>query len=123
MALHTLLRRRTDGPVPPTPVVDAPDPGQNVPPSGPSLASLRESLDLLEVDLAKMIMEAQKAVDDVRQGIKGSAAALATIRDRSASLAANARDAADDAHGLARTSQEFTSSSSEIGRQVAQANA
>jgi methyl-accepting chemotaxis protein len=122
MALHTLLRRRIDDPVAPAPVVGAPDPGQSVPPSGPSLAAMRETIDLLEVDLAGMIIEAQKAVDAVRQGIKGSAAALATIRERSGALAANARDAAQDAQELARTSQAFTASAAEIGRQVAQAN-
>jgi methyl-accepting chemotaxis protein len=125
MTLHTLLRRRTDGPALPSPGGGAPaseDVAPTAPPAGPNLTSMRETIDLLEVDLAGMIIEVQKAVDEVRHGIKGSAAALATIRERSGALAANARDAAQDAQDLARTSQAFTASAAEIGRQVAQAN-
>lgn len=89
-------------------------------PAADRLATIRESIDLLEADLAKLIGEAESAVDEVRVSAGSSRQALQAICDRAERLACRADD---DAKTLASTSQEFVRSSDEIGRQMQRANA
>lgn len=84
--------------------------------------AVRETIDLLEADLAAMIRDVQRTSAEVRQGIQSSTQALSSIRDRSEALAAIAKSAKDDSINLAATTEEFASSSNEILRQVREAN-
>ena len=85
--------------------------------------AIRETIDLLEADLATMIRDVQRTSDAVRQGIQSSAQALLAIRNRSEALAAISKSAKDDSINLAATTEEFASSSNEILRQVREASA
>lgn len=83
---------------------------------------LRETVDLLEADLAAMIRDVHHAARAVGQGVAESSRALVTIRDRSEALAAKSRAAKDDSVQLATATEEFAVSSSDIIRQVRDAN-
>jgi methyl-accepting chemotaxis protein len=83
--------------------------------------AIRETIDLLESDLTVVIRDVARAADAVRSGTRLSAEALAAIRTRSEELATLARGAKDDAAQLANATEEFASSSAEIGRQVREA--
>lgn len=85
--------------------------------------AIRETIDLLEADLAAMIRDVQQTSGTVSQGIQASSEALRSIRDRSEALAAIAKSAKDDSINLASTTEEFASSSNEILRQVRDATA
>jgi methyl-accepting chemotaxis protein len=89
---------------------------------GAHLGAVRETIDLLEADLAAMIRDVQRTSETVRQGIQSSAQALSSIRDRSEALASIAVSAKDDSIDLATTTEEFASSSNEILRQVQEAS-
>src|SRR6266508_5431925 len=117
-ALELLGRRRSQATPQTPPAADAP-----LAPDGPppDLAGTRETIDLIETDLAAMIRDVQCASDSVRQGIKASGSSLAAIRERSASLAALARSAKADAIQLASATEEFSQCSGEIDCQVREA--
>ncbi|HTQ83488.1 MAG TPA: methyl-accepting chemotaxis protein [Pseudolabrys sp.] len=83
--------------------------------------AIRETIDLLEADLAAMIRDVQSTAGAVRQGVEASVQALATIRERSDALAGKSRTAKDDAVQLAAATEEFASFSHEILRQVREA--
>lgn len=85
--------------------------------------AIRETIDLLEADLAAMIRDVQQTSGTVSQGIQASSEALRSIRDRSEALAAIAKSAKDDSINLAATTEEFAGSSNEILRQVRDATA
>lgn len=85
--------------------------------------AIRETIDLLEADLAAMIRDVQQTSGTVSQGIQASSEALRYIRDRSEALAAIAKSAKDDSINLAATTEEFAGSSNEILRQVRDATA
>jgi methyl-accepting chemotaxis protein len=85
--------------------------------------AIRETIDLLEADLAAMIRDVQRTSSTVSQGIQASSEALRSIRDRSEALAATAKSAKDDSINLAATTEEFAGSSNEILRQVRDATA
>ncbi len=80
--------------------------------------SIRETIDLLELDLAAMIREVAQAAASVRGGAGASAEALAAIRARTEILAAKSQDAKRDAERVAGATIELAQSSSEIDRQV-----
>ncbi len=92
------------------------------PPDNSNYDALRETIDLLEADLAAMIRDVHHAARAVGQGIQASSTALATIRDRSDALAVKSRAAKDDAVQLATATEEFAMSSNDIIRQVRDAN-
>jgi methyl-accepting chemotaxis protein len=92
-------------------------------PNDKDFDALRETIDLLEADLAAMIRDVHHAAGAVGRGIQASAAALTTIRDRSEALAVKSRAAKDDAVQLATATEEFAVSSSDIIRRVRDANA
>jgi methyl-accepting chemotaxis protein len=85
--------------------------------------AIRETIDLLEADLAAMIRDVQQTSGIVSQGIQASSEALHSIRERSEALATIAKSAKDDSINLASTTEEFASSSNEILRQVRDATA
>src|SRR4051812_7249054 len=120
--LGLLIRGRRSTAVPALPGANAPSVAPEIPSSErlPSerVGAVRETIDLLEADLAKMIGDVQQAAQVVRHGIRDSGTALAAIRGRSNSLATPAGNAKGDANQLAVATEEFSQSSNEIGRQV-----
>lgn len=84
--------------------------------------ALRETIDLLEADLAAMIRDVHHAARAVGKGVAESSRALVTIRERSEALATKSRVAKDDAVQLATATEEFAVSASDIIRQVRDAN-
>ncbi|MFZ0844561.1 MAG: methyl-accepting chemotaxis protein [Pseudolabrys sp.] len=110
-----------------TELVAAPDlvPGQPEPADSSSYESrvnaIRETIDLLEADLAAMIRDVHHTSGTVRQGVQASSQALATIRERSEELASKTHSAKEDAIQLAGATEEFAASSSYIVRQVHEA--
>ena len=83
-----------------------------------STASIRETIDLLELDLSAMIRDVAAAAASVRSGASASADALAAIQARTATLAAQAQDAKRDAVLVADATVELAQSSNEIDKQV-----
>lgn len=82
------------------------------------IEAIRETIDLLEVDLYSMIQDVHRASNAVRAGIQSSTKALSTIRMQSEELATKTKSAKEDAIQLASATDEFASSSDEILRQV-----
>ena len=119
--LQTILtrfsRRDADAALP---AVEAPPaiPEDTVDQSQTRLAAIRETIDLIEVDLAAMIRDVQRASDAVRGGTRATAEILGTIHGQSEQLAALAGQSTENAHHLADATEEFAKSSDEIGRQV-----
>jgi methyl-accepting chemotaxis protein len=93
--------------------------------SGPAtgMASIRETIDLLELDLSAMIHDVAMAAASVRSGTSASAEALAAIQVRTETLAAQSRDAKRDADQVADATVELAQSSNEIDKQVRAAGA
>ncbi len=83
-----------------------------------SLTIVRESLNLLEADLAKLIGEVGDAAEQVHVGIGSSSHSLDAIRNRTKDLLVLASTANEDAGQLANATYELAQSSNEIGRQV-----
>jgi methyl-accepting chemotaxis protein len=83
-----------------------------------ALATARESLDLFEVDLAKLIADVGKATEHVHKGIGTSTQALEAIRGRAVTLDELVRVSHEDVQQLAAATEELAQSSDEIGRQV-----
>ena len=83
-----------------------------------SATSIRETIDLLELDLSAMIREVERAADSVRGGASASAQALAAIRASTETLAAKSQDAKRDAEQVAGATEELAQSSGEIDQQV-----
>jgi methyl-accepting chemotaxis protein len=105
------------------PAIEAPPamPELEIDESQARLAAIRETIDLIETDLAAMIRDVQRAADAVRGGTRATAEVLGTIRAQSESLAALTGQATENATHLAGATEEFASSSGEIGRQVREA--
>ncbi|MBV8836215.1 MAG: hypothetical protein JO000_06740, partial [Alphaproteobacteria bacterium] len=78
------------------------------------LAAIRETIDLIEVDLAAMIRDVHRATDAVRAGTRASADMLGAIRQQSEQLAAKATQSTENATHLAGATEEFAKSSDEI---------
>jgi methyl-accepting chemotaxis protein len=93
------------------------------PDAASSTASIRETIDLLELDLGAMIRDVAGAAASVRSGASASAEALAAIQARTATLAAQAQDAKRDALLVADATVELAQSSNEIDKQVRAAGA
>lgn len=117
-AILTRLSRRDEDAA--LPAVEAPSaiPEEAADQSQARLAAIRETIDLIEVDLAAMIRDVQRASDAVRGGTRASADMLAAIHAQSEELAALAQQSTENAHHLADATEEFAKSSDEIGRQV-----
>src|SRR5437588_3098365 len=61
--------------------------------SEPSISAIRETIDLVEADVAAMIRDVLQACHAVRRGTQSAIEGLAAIRKRSESLAPMSRDA------------------------------
>ena len=107
------------------PAVEAPSavPDDAIDQSQARLAAIRETIDLIEVDLAAMIRDVQRASDAVRGGTRATADMLGAIHAQSGQLAGMAAQSTENAHHLADATEEFAKSSDEIGRQVRDAGA
>lgn len=118
------LARRTDNSPQPLPTLESPDtaPRLDAVSLEATLASVRETIDLLEADLAGMIGDVHRAADAVGEGIKSSAEALISICLRSQAFEMQAQAAAASATQLSASIEEFTACAAEIGRQVRQAD-
>ena len=105
------------------PLTEAPSavPDPEIETSQSRLAAIRETIDLIETDLAAMIRDVQRASDAVRAGTRTTADVLGAIRGQSESLAAMTAQATENATQLATATEEFAQSSGEIGRQVREA--
>jgi methyl-accepting chemotaxis protein len=87
------------------------------------IAAIRETVDLIETDLAAMIRDVQRAADAVRGGTRATAGVLGAIGGQSEQLAGLADKATENASQLATATEEFARASDEIGRQVHEAGA
>jgi methyl-accepting chemotaxis protein len=124
-AIDRLIGRRARAADSPLPTVEAPPSvphAEPAPAGGARLDAIRETIDLLEADLVAMIRGVQAAANAVHEGTSASAQGLAAIRTRSEHLAKLSGDAKKDAAQLAAATEEFAGSSSEISRQVNDAN-
>lgn len=87
------------------------------------ISVIRESIDLLELDLSAMIRDVGSAADVVRLGTQFSSQALDAIRARAETLAGMSHDAKLDTQQFAQATEELAQSSGEIGRRVREADA
>jgi methyl-accepting chemotaxis protein len=83
-----------------------------------SVGAIRETIDLVEADVAALIRDVLQACHTVRRGTQSSVEGLGEIRKHSESLAAKSRDAEQGAAQLANAIEEFAHSSVEISEQV-----
>ncbi len=86
-------------------------------------ASVRETIDLIELDLSAMIRDVAQAAEAVHSGTSASAKALAAIRQRSEDLATQSQDARRDAGQVAAATVELAQSAGEIDQRVKAAGA
>jgi methyl-accepting chemotaxis protein len=125
MSLFARIARRSDRRAPeldeeaPTllPPLPAADAGEAIRLNA-ALATARESLDLFEADLAKLIADVGKATENLHVGIGGSTQALEAIRSRAGTLDEQVTISDEDVRQLASATEELAQSSHEIGRQV-----
>src|SRR5271167_3520057 len=113
LSFRKKLQQPTVAPLPPSEPIPA---AATAPVS--SATSIREIIDLLELDLSAMIREVARAAASVRGGASASAEALAAIRARTEILAAKSQDAKRDADNVAGATVELVQSSGEIDQQV-----
>jgi methyl-accepting chemotaxis protein len=98
-------------------------PTSPLPPATPPAAtsgatSIRETIDLLELDLSAMIREVAQAAASVRGGASASAEALVAIRASTETLAVRTHDAKRDADQVAGATEEMAQFAGEIDQQV-----
>jgi methyl-accepting chemotaxis protein len=123
--MSSLLTRRHDNIDTVRPVTEAPSLAPAVADRATdlkaSVGAIRETIDLVEADLAVMIRDVLRACDAVHRGSQSSVEALGSIRKRSEALAAMSRDAKQSATQLAEAIEELARSSGEISQQVREA--
>jgi methyl-accepting chemotaxis protein len=113
------LFRKPQRPPAAPPALPASPPQQAVAPSATSsTTSIRETIDLLELDLSAMIREVAEAAASVRGGAGASAEALAAIRASTEALAVRSHDAKRDADQVAGATEELARFAGEIDQQV-----
>jgi methyl-accepting chemotaxis protein len=103
------------------PVAASPPTAPDAEPLQTKMVAIRETIDLIETDLAAMIRDVLRASDAVRSGTRESAGILGAIRGQSEQLATMTTQATENAAHLATATEEFAQSSGEIGRQVREA--
>lgn len=84
--------------------------------------AFRETIALLEADLAAMIRAAHAAAGTVHEGTSASVMELEAIREHSEHLAKLSGDAKENASRLATATEEFAASATEISRQIREAS-
>ncbi|MDI3469557.1 MAG: Methyl-accepting chemotaxis protein [Pseudolabrys sp.] len=90
--------------------------------SANATAAIRETIDLLELDLGAMIRGVSQAADVVQEGAKRSAQSFDAIQRRTAELAVKSQDAKRDTQQFAQATEELARTSGEIGRRVREAD-
>jgi methyl-accepting chemotaxis protein len=85
-------------------------------------SAIRETIDLLELDLGAMIRSVSQAADVVQEGAKRSAQSFDAIQHRTAALAVKSQDAKRDTQQFAQATEELARTSGEIGRRVREAD-
>jgi methyl-accepting chemotaxis protein len=83
-----------------------------------ALQTARQSLDLFESDLAKLMNDVSQSSDHVHRGIGNSTVAIEGIRDRAGQLDRLVTVSEADVRELADATEELAQSATEIGRQV-----
>src|SRR3569833_816846 len=78
--------------------------------AGATAASVRETIDLLELDLSAMIRDVAQAAEAVHSGTSASAQALAAIRSRGETLVGQSQDARRDSGQVASATTELAQS-------------
>jgi methyl-accepting chemotaxis protein len=86
------------------------------------VSSIRETINLLESDLAAMIGEVQRACDLVCREAEDSAAATRAIAENTDGLVGQAGTASKDVSQLAQAIEELARAADEIGSQVRKAD-
>jgi methyl-accepting chemotaxis protein len=102
----------------PSPSVAPDPPAASAPVAEGASKSIRETIDLLELDLSAIIRDVAAAAAAVRGGSSASAEALAAIRLRTEELAAKSHGARQDAEEVAAATVDLVQSSAEIDEQV-----
>jgi methyl-accepting chemotaxis protein len=123
MSLFARFKRR---PTKSAVIADAPPLLPSLPPDNPddparlreALDTARDTLDLFESDLAKLIGKVGSSAEHVHAGLGESTQALEGIRARAGQLDEQAAIAQADVSELAQATDELAQSSAEIGRQV-----
>jgi methyl-accepting chemotaxis protein len=85
------------------------------------IAQVRDTIDLVESDLMKVIADVSASTLEVHEGTAAASRALSAIRERSSSLDQLAASASENGRQLAAATEEFAHSAREIGGQVRQA--
>lgn len=88
----------------------------------PSLNAVRETIDLIEHDLAAMIRSVTDAAGRVQVGAKASSDALYGIRGRSEALAVKSHEARRDTEQFAQAAEELARTAGEIGTRMRDAD-
>src|SRR3954465_2732318 len=84
--------------------------------------SVKEILDLLELELGAMIRQLERAANSVAGGAEATAATLATIRQRTDALTGRTSAAQSTATTFSQAAEKFTHSAEGIGAQVRDAS-
>src|SRR3954470_20082294 len=116
-----LLRGRDAGTALPLAVSPSTAPDADVDAVQTRMVAIRETVDLIETDLAAMIRDVLRACDAVHAGTRETSDTVGAIQGQSESLAAMTTQASENATQLATATEEFAQSSAEIGRQVREA--
>jgi len=118
--LHMLpfFKRLSQSPIEAAPLETAASQPVAAPAGHGGTTSIRETIDLLEVDLSAMIRDVERAAAAVRGGASASAEAITAIRASTEILAAKSQDAKRDADQVAGATHELAQSSDEIDQQV-----
>ncbi len=85
-------------------------------------SSIRETIDLVELDLGAAIRAVGHAAELVQQGARSSSENLAAIRTRTEQLSAKSQDAKHNTRQFAQAADELAQTSGEIGRRVKEAD-
>src|SRR6266850_2375742 len=116
-----LFRKRI--PEPAAPATEAKGPaGQPVPAVTETVSaegdSAKEILELLELELGRMIRQLERAANSVAGGAEATAATLSTIRQRTDALTGRTTAAQGTATTFSQAADKFTQSAQGIGSQV-----
>lgn len=101
----------------PTAPVTAPEPI-----AAPHHDSAREILELLELELAAMIRQLERAANSVASGAQSTASTLSAIRNRADALSDRTSSAQATAETFSQAADKFTQSAHGIGAQVRDAS-
>lgn len=116
-----LFRKRLPEQVTPDISPDAPVAAPE-PVEAPHHDSAREILELLELELAAMIRQLERAANSVASGAQSTATTLSAIRHRADALAGRTSEAQATAETFSQSADKFTQSAHGIGAQVRDAS-